>query len=343
MKVTAKHNDISKTIVMTIAARCAGVIRAAIIALACISMESFAAAAEPLSPLPQSEVSQGELRGMFINKGDDTPLVLIVPGSGPTDLNGNNGGDISSDSYKLLAQGLAARGISSVRVDKRGMYSSARAGDPNKVTVDIYAQDYRQWAAKMSQDTGRHCIYLLGHSEGALMVSAAAAQSRHVCGLILAAGIGRPLGDVLRQQLRGNPANKRILKQAFDAIDRLEAGQKVDTKPLHSGLKALFNAQVQGLFISSMAVDPADMARQANKPTLILQGTRDLQVTLEDAQLLENASGGYLVVIDKMNHVLKEASKNRRRNYKTYSQPDRPLSTGLIDAIAIFIEAFEAQ
>jgi len=87
--------------------------------------------------------------------------------------------------------------IASVRVDKRGMFSSAKAGDPNAVTVDIYAQDYRDWAEAIRSKTGQSCVYMLGHSEGTLMVSAASVGTDNICGLILTAGMGRAFGASL--------------------------------------------------------------------------------------------------------------------------------------------------
>ena len=136
-------------------------------------------------------ISSGDLSGLHIDAGAGTPVVLIVPGSGPTDLNGNNPqGGIRANTYKLLADGLAAQGISTVRVDKRGMFSSAAAGDGNAVSLEIYAQDYKNWVETIREKTGQSCVYMLGHSEGALMVSAASINNENVCGLILVSGAG---------------------------------------------------------------------------------------------------------------------------------------------------------
>jgi alpha-beta hydrolase superfamily lysophospholipase len=186
----------------------------------------------------------GPLAGTYLNAGEGTPMVLIVPGSGPTDRNGNSPQGINTDAYKLLAEALCELQISSVRVDKRGMFGSAAAGDPNAVNVELYAEDYRDWVETLTAQTGQACIYLFGHSEGALMVSAAAIGRDDVCGLILAAGMGRPFGDVLRTQLEANPANRPILAQAFGAIDQLDAGQSVDVSTLHPALGGLFAPQV---------------------------------------------------------------------------------------------------
>ena len=67
---------------------------------------------------------------------EKVPGVVLVSGSGPTDRDGNSPAGIRASTYRLLAQGLAARGIHSVRIDKRGMFGSrAAAADANAVTI----------------------------------------------------------------------------------------------------------------------------------------------------------------------------------------------------------------
>ncbi len=285
----------------------------------------------------EQDIAAGALHGLYINAGESAPIALIVPGSGPTDRDGNSGAGLRPNTYKHLAQQLAAKGISSVRVDKRGMYSSAKAGDANAVTIEIYAQDYRNWIDVIKAETGAECVYLIGHSEGGLMVSSAAIGRSDICGLILVAAVGRPMGTVLREQLKANPANKPILKQALDAITRLEAGKNVDTEGFHPALKGLFHEPVQGFLISVMAADPAKIAGQAKQKTLIIQGNNDIQVSVQDAELLRAATKGQLVLLDDVNHVLKIAPKDRRGNIKTYSDPDLPVADGVINAIAEFM------
>ena len=282
-------------------------------------------------------ISADELKGQRITAGENSPVILIVPGSGPTDLNGNNPMGVSANSYKMLAEGLAGKGLSTVRIDKRGMFSSKAAGDANAVTLDIYAQDYRDWAKAVKAETRQDCVYLLGHSEGGLMVSAAARDNADVCGLILVAAPGRSFGDILREQLKANPANIIILKEANAAIDTLEAGKRLDTTELNPLLKPLFNDAVQGFLMSVMNVDPAELAKNADKRTLIIQGTHDIQVKPEDAALLADATGGRLVLIDGMNHVLKDAPANRIGNMMTYSKPDLPLSADVVSSISEFV------
>lgn len=285
----------------------------------------------------ETPISAGLLSGLYRNAGPDSPIILIVPGSGPTDLNGNNPLGVSASPYQLLAEALSEEGISTVRVDKRGMFSSKEAGDPNAVTVDIYAQDYRDWVNAIRAETNRPCVYMLGHSEGALMVTAASVGNEHVCGLILVAGVGRPFGDVLREQLKANPANSIIMKEAVGIIETLERGERADTADIHVALRPLFAEQVQDFMISLMQSDPAQLAKTTDKETLIIQGENDIQVSALDAEKLAEATGGKLVIIEGMNHVLKDAPINRGKNIATYRNPDLPLSDGVVEAIRDFV------
>ena len=290
-----------------------------------------------ISALHDKPLTAGALSGLYRDAGSNSPVILMVPGSGPTDLNGNNPLGIHSNVFMQMSDALATDGISTVRVDKRGMFSSKAAGDPNAVTPDVYAQDYRDWIEVIRAETNQPCVYVLGHSEGALMVSAASIDNGNVCGLILVSGAGRPLGVVMREQLKANPANKPILEQALAAIDSLEKGETVDTTKLHSALRPLFGANIQGYLISIMAVDPAQVAAAAETNTLIIQGKHDLQTSTLDAQKLADATGGHLVLVEGVNHILKEAPSNRIENFATYNNPDLPISESVIAAIRDFV------
>ncbi len=295
--------------------------------------------AEETDASADTEMTVNALAGSFRDAGPDAPAVLIVPGSGPTDRNGDNPMGVRAQPYRLLADELEALGVSSLRVDKRGMFGSRLAGDPNAVTLDLYARDYQEWAARLRERTGRDCVHLLGHSEGGLVVSAAAARNTDgICGLVLIAAPGRPLADVMREQLRANPANAPILADAEATLDTLQAGERADVSGLHPALQGIFAPAVQDFLISTLSVDPAALLRTAGLPTLILQGDRDLQISVEEAETLAAVDGTTLVVLPGANHVLKAAPEDRAGNFATYADPDLPLADGLAEAVAEFVK-----
>lgn len=285
----------------------------------------------------ETEVETKGLGGTYLDAGDGAPLVLVVPGSGPTNKDGNGLG-FRANSLKFLAENLAEQGISTIRVDKRGMFSSTQAGDANDVTVDIYAQDYRNWADFALGETGLDCVYLAGHSEGGLMVTAAATGQDNICGVILIASPGYRLSDVLRKQLKANPANAPILDEALTAIDTLEAGNSVDKEGMHPALMGLFRPAVQPYMISLFQADPALMLGELSIPKLVIQGSHDIQVDVDDAQRLAKTGGAELVILDGINHVLKPAPKDRFGNITTYNSPVTPIDSGVANAIANFVK-----
>jgi pimeloyl-ACP methyl ester carboxylesterase len=284
---------------------------------------------------------QGPLEGTYLDAGKHTPVVLIIPGSGPTDRDGNNPLGITAAPYRLLAEALARQAVSSVRIDKRGLGGSKGAvADGNKVTIADYVTDTHNWIAAIRKRTGVKCVWVLGHSEGSLVALAAAQQPDGMCGVISVSGAGRKLSDVIRDQLRANPANAPLLDQAMAALDALEKGQHVDVSGMNPALLRLFAPQVQDFLIDDFRHDPAKLAASLKLPLLIVQGERDIQISAADARALAAAQPkAKLVLVPAMNHVLKDvANDDRSANVATYSDSSLPVDSTLIDAVASFVK-----
>jgi pimeloyl-ACP methyl ester carboxylesterase len=305
-----------------------------------VAAAALATSAPTASPV-EAPGPLGPLKGsLLMPAGKARATMLIIPGSGPTDRDGNNPLGIRAAPYRLLAEGLAAKGIASVRIDKRGMFESKAAiRDANQVTVAEYAADAHAWAKAIRARTGAPCIWLLGHSEGGLIAMAAAQDPADICGLVLVSTPGRRLGDVLRQQLRASPAFAPNLEPALANIGALEAGRRVEVPQTNPVMMALFAPQVQGFLISLLSYDPAKLVGAVAKPVLIVQGARDLQVSVEDARTLASADAkARLYLVPGANHVLKSvASDDRAANLATYGDPNLPLAPGIVDAIAAFV------
>jgi pimeloyl-ACP methyl ester carboxylesterase len=285
---------------------------------------------------------EGALTGTLVRPAEGQPVVLIVPGSGPTDRDGNNPAGIAAAPYRLLAEGLAARGIGSLRIDKRGMFASkAATADPNDATIAAYAGDVAAWIESAREATGRQCVWLLGHSEGGLVALAAAQQPEHMCGLILVAAPGRPMSRIIRAQLEANPANAPLLEPAMAALDKLERGERVDVTGMHPALQGLFAPPVQGFLIDMFAYDPAALAAKVALPTLIVQGGKDLQIGRDSGDALHAAQpAAEYVVVPAMNHVLKDIEADGpQANFAAYADPSLPIAPELVDAIAGFVSA----
>lgn len=287
---------------------------------------------------------QGPLKGTLMMPADvpQPHTAIIIPGSGPTDRDGNSPLGIRAASLRLLAEALADQGIASLRIDKRGMFGSAAAiADPNAVGLSDYAADVRQWAAAARARTGASCTWLIGHSEGGLVALAAAQGAGDLCGLVLVASAGRPLGTVIKEQLAANPANGFLLETANNALDELSAGRRVEVEGMHPALRGLFNPEVQDFLMTTLPVDPAQLAASADLPILVVQGDADIQVSVEDARLLADAApGSTLAILPGVNHVLKQVEgTSRAANVAAYANPDLPLAEGVASSIATFVKA----
>jgi len=274
-------------------------------------------------------------------EGPTRAVAVILPGSGPTDRNGNSPQTgISAQPYRLLARGLADEGIATIRIDKRGIGESAAAAPAEAdLRISAYVEDTRAWAAEAAARTGQPCAWLIGHSEGALIaVAAADGHADSICGLILLSGAGRPAGAVLREQL-GPQLSEPMKTQAFHALSELEAGRTVsDTPP---ALAALFRPSVQPYLISWLSLDPAALIAAWDGPVMIGQGTTDIQVSVVDAEAMAAAQpDARLVLWEGVNHILKTAPAARAANVATYMDPDLPLAPGIVDDVANFILEF---
>ena len=283
---------------------------------------------------------EGPLEGTFIDAGKGAPVVVIIPGSGPTDRDGNNTIGLTPQSYKLLAEALSAKDVSTIRVDKRGMFGSKAAiPDANKVTIADYARDAHAWAKVAKSKTGARCAWLLGHSEGGLVALAAGQDKSDLCGIVAVSAMGRKFGTVLREQLRSNPANAPILADAEKAIDELEAGRDVPAATMPPVLMSLFNPAVQPYLKDLMAKDSAALAASLDLPLLVVSGDLDIQTPVADAKALAAAQPkAQLVIAEGVNHVLKSPDgTDRASNLATYTDAKRPVAPAVVDAIADFV------
>ena len=280
--------------------------------------------------------SPGELHGTLLDAGKGAPALLVIAGSGPTDRDGNSPLGVRGNSYKLLAEGLAARGITTLRTDKRGIAESRSAMTAEAdLRIQTYAGDTKAWSAELRKRTGSACIWLLGHSEGALLAEMAAQDDHAICGLILVSGAGRKAGDTLREQFQQALPNA-LRPAALSALAELEAGRIVADPPPPA---SIFRPSLQPYLISWLAQDPAALLAKIKMPTLILQGDTDIQISVSDAKLLGAAKrDARLLILPGVNHILKLAPADRAANAATYGNPDLPLAPGIVDAIVDFIQ-----
>jgi len=288
------------------------------------------------------DTGSGELFGTLLlpKSAAPVPVVLIIAGSGPTDRDGNNPDGGRNDSMKRLARILAKHNIASVRYDKRGIAASKPATpDERNLSIEGYVADAEAWGRKLKADPRLGQLILLGHSEGALVASLAA-EKAGAAAVISVAGTGRPVDQVLREQLqyRLPPA---LLARSNQLIDEIKAGKTDDDVPAE--LEVVFRPSVQPYLTSLFRQDPAVAFGKLQVPALIIQGRHDIQVGVGDAQLLQQAKpDAELALIDGMNHVLRIVPNDIKRQLASYKDPQLPLASELTTRILRFIAALPA-
>jgi pimeloyl-ACP methyl ester carboxylesterase len=270
--------------------------------------------------------------------GGSYPAVLILPAQG-SDRNGNSSTaeGPKPDTYRLLARDLAAKGVASLRIDKRGVGASAKAIlREEDLRFDTYVDDAVTWTRFLKAQPKVNCMAILGHSESAL-VAALATKKIKVCALIEVAGAGRPAAAMLAAQLKTAVDTKGmdqpLYDQATKILNTLANGKTVADPP--EKLNALFRPSVQPYLISWLDLNPIEALKTA-PPTLVLQGASDLQSSPEDAQRLAAAPKlAKLVMVAGADHDLKLRPLN-----KTKADPDTgyPVAPQASTAIADFLK-----
>ncbi len=262
-------------------------------------------------------------------------VAIIIAGSGPTDRNGNSV-MMLNNSLKMVAEGLADSGIASIRYDKRGVAQSQVLNlDESQITLDVFALDVLSWISFVEGDSRLGEITLVGHSEGGKIALMVSAQEVAVDKIVLLAAPGRTIDKVLKEQLATQP--EQVKSSAYAIIDSLKAGKHVEEVPIY--LNSLFRESVQNFLISDIQTDPAELISEVRIPVLIVQGTTDIQINVRDAKALSASNhDAELVVIERMNHILKDCSSlDGEAQMPVYSNPTIPLSQRLIPALTTFI------
>ncbi|AIR89931.1 alpha/beta hydrolase [Pseudomonas cremoricolorata] len=300
---------------------------------------SFVHAAAPtvLHRPIELDTGDGVLHGSLLLPQLDTPppVVLIISGSGPTDRDGNNPASGRVDNLKRLALLLARQNIASVRYDKRGVAASQPATpDERDLSVERYVADAVAWGRQLRSDPRFGPLIIVGHSEGALIASLAA-HDAGASAVVTLAGSGRPIAEVLREQLAKRLSPADMLRGNL-LLDHLQAGQTSLDVP--APLRQAFRPSVQPYVISLLRQDPAAAFASLEVPALIIQGRNDVQVDVLDAQRLQAAKpDAQLVLIDGMNHMLRISPRDMSQQRETYRNPELPLARQLGESLVSFI------
>jgi pimeloyl-ACP methyl ester carboxylesterase len=280
------------------------------------------------------------------------PAVVMIAGSGPQARDENVEGH---KIFLVIADRLNRAGIAVLRYDKRGVGESK--GSYTTATTTDFTADAEAAVAWLRAQPGiaKGKLGLIGHSEGAEIAPVVAEHDPHIAFVVL---LSTPaisgLETIVSQQRAiaeadGVPdatANaqssleRRVLELVRQSLDEASAKAAVVKVLEQVGLSPA-QAAVQAGQVSTpwfrefLNDDPASALARLRQPTLVVAGSKDLQV-LPDMNLpvirkaLAGNRGAKIVELDGLNHLLQPAKTGAPSEYGTTSISVAPAALDLI-------------
>lgn len=265
------------------------------------------------------------------------PVALLVPGAGRLDRDGNSPMHAERvNTFALLAEGLAERGIATLRYDKRGAGASRLASYADSATgFNRFAQDAAEWVQLLQVDDRFSSVTVVGHGEGAL-VGMLAARAADADGFVSLAGQGRP-GDEIMNDRFGRRLPVELRTPFRRALASLVAGRYEEELPYE--LHGLLRPSAQLYLATWFRFDPPTEIARLRVPVLIVQGDADTEATVRDAQLLNAAQPrADALVLERVNHALRLASGAEAGRVATSALDERgPLADEVLEGLAAFL------
>lgn len=255
---------------------------------------------------------------------ENPPVVILVQGSGQTDMNETIGTQ-GNKPFQDIAYGLAEKGIASIRYNKRYYQHPGLATEfitiQDEVLDDV---DLAITLAKQDKRLDSDGIYILGHSLGGMLAPEIAERNASVSGIIVMAGTPRKLEDVILQQnvdaLNGmtdktEQEKKMLLGQVTQEIDKIKMATPESPHTKIMGVNSEYWASLN-------QIDTPEILRKINTPMFFLQGEEDFQVSMKDDfqlwhQLLDGRDNVEFKSYKGLNHLF--MTSNGLKNIQEYN------------------------
>lgn len=235
-------------------------------------------------------IMQGELTlPIGLKRREKIPAVILVHGSGPGDMNEQNG---PQQPFKDIAYGLATYKIAVLRYDKRTLTHGEECAkdtffNVNKETVDDALAAAQYLRQQKNIDPNR--VYILGHSLGGMMLPRIALNDTALAGLIFMAAPAKSFPDKVIEQMDYlstlYPEKKEEYAKGKEEFIRLKTKWYDSTTP--AGYLP-FNSP-PSYWMDLDNYNQTEVAQKVTQPMLFLQGDADYQVTVEDFELWKKA------------------------------------------------------
>ncbi|HKM08002.1 MAG TPA: alpha/beta fold hydrolase [Sphaerochaeta sp.] len=270
------------------------------------------------------------------------PAVVLVSGSGSQNRDEELMGHRP---FLVLADTLTRSGIVVLRYDDRGFAKSE--GDSSNATSLDFADDAESAVnfLKGMPYVDADKIGIIGHSEGAIIAPIVAQRDEDVAFLVLMAGPGVNGLAILEDQtaavLRAQQASEPVIAQIVETNMSIYATALDESRTLDERKESVFqtlmtmglpleaaNAQIPSLFsawyLTFLTLNPADYLQKLAIPVMILNGTKDTQVSAAinvpaiEAALLSGGNTRYTTkVYEGLNHLFQPATTGAPDEYGT--------------------------
>ncbi|SFI53960.1 alpha/beta hydrolase family protein [Halpernia frigidisoli] len=299
------------------------------------------------------------------NFNKSKPILVMITGSGAQNRDEELFGH---KPFLVIADDLAKKGIATLRLDDRGIGGSEK-GKEGATSAD-FATDINS-AVNYLTKNGYKNIGLIGHSEGGMIAPMVANMNKNVKFLVLIAGPGIPITDLITKQnydigkISGADenalkTNEEINKKLYLFVNNYKGNNlKSDAKTtILNDLKKLPESQIpkdkieetaenQAKQISSpwfqyfIKYNPDINLSKIKIPVLAIDGSLDLQVSAKEnlagiKSSLTKAGNKHFETIefDGLNHLMQTAKTG---NPSEYAQIEETISPKVLDKISSWV------
>lgn len=311
-------------------------------------------APERTTPRPAAEAGAVERRDGVLDSGgkrldctfalprERPPFAraLFLGGSGMHDRHGRSGDLLIG--YDVLLDGLAAQGLATLRFDRYGGLETPDSVDA--LGFDAVVDDACVALDALRAQTTQSPTLLVGHSFGGLVALAVAARRADVDAIALIATPGRPVSEVVRQQLDGvaghmalSSASRRRLEADQDTMRRILLGE--DTTPEERESAAGLLLRKRRLTADMLSLNPGELVAASAQPLLLVHPTSDFQVFEADIEALRTTAAARgrpttLTRLEDHNHLLRLAGEAGYGEFARYFDRRRRIRRRTIVRIA---------
>lgn len=301
-------------------------------------------------PIILGQNTRFPLKGILTLPEGDGPFpgVVLVHGSGSSNMDEKVG---KLTPFRDLAEGLARRGVASIRYDKRsyahGLKMVLDKGHPITVREETI-EDALLAASLLRADSRIGPVFLAGHSMGAMLAPRIECSGGDFAGLILLAGTPRRLEEVLLEQTAEALASMKgftrkigqkqldQLRKTFDGLYDL-TDEEARKKKLGGGTTAYYFKEMGQPTV-------AEWLEKTRKPMLILQGEQDVQVKAavdfaRYRQLLGDRENVIFRLYPGLNHAFVTAVSDSIADAKKEFARERHIGPEVLDDLANWILA----